>query len=596
MNREEIQEQYIWDLTKIFKDINEFNELYNELKKEIQDYSKNEKIMLESATNFYNAINDYYKITRKLEKLYVYTSLLSDEDTSNNDNQGLKLKITNLYDEWSKNSFFLTTNILKKDYKEIEEYYKEEPKLLDYEIILKEQFRYKEHTLSDEEEKLLSNLSKVFGNNQRTYGLLKDSDINFGNIIDEEEKEVELTCSNYSIYIESKNRKVRKNAFETLYKTYKQFINTFASTLNGKVNENITRAQIRKYNSSLEAALFNDELTKEIYNNLIDTVSNNMDVLFKYYDLKKELLNLKELHLYDIYTPIISNFEKKYSFEDATNLVIDALKVLGDDYITILKDGFTNRWIDVYPTKSKRTGAYSCGSYDTYPYVLLNYQERYNDVSTLAHELGHSMHSYYARKTNDYQYGDYSIFVAEVASTVNEVLLAKHLLKTSKDKEEKLFIIDNLMNLFKSTIYRQTMFAEFEKIIHEDAEQDIPLTADYISNKYYELNKKYFGEGVVVDEEIKYEWSRIPHFYYNFYVYKYATGLSAACKIANDILEGKPNAVENYKKFLSCGTTLNPIESLKLADVDLNKKEVIESAINMFKEIIEEFKEINNNK
>ena len=596
MNREEIQEQYIWDLTKIFKDINEFNELYNELKKEIQDYSKNEKIMLESATNFYNAINDYYKITRKLEKLYVYTSLLSDEDTSNNDNQALKLKITNLYDEWSKNSFFLTTNILKKDYKEIEEYYKEEPKLLDYEIILKEQFRYKEHTLSDEEEKLLSNLSKVFGNNQRTYGLLKDSDINFGNIIDEEGKEVELTCSNYSIYIESKNRKVRKNAFETLYKTYKQFINTFASTLNGKVNENITRAKIRKYNSSLEAALFNDELTKEIYNNLIDTVSNNMDVLFKYYDLKKELLNLEELHLYDIYTPIISNFEKKYSFEDATNLVIDALKVLGDDYITILKDGFTNRWIDVYPTKSKRTGAYSGGSYDTYPYVLLNYQERYNDVSTLAHELGHSMHSYYARKTNDYQYGDYSIFVAEVASTVNEVLLAKHLLKTSKDKEEKLFILDNLMNLFKSTIYRQTMFAEFEKIIHEDAEQDIPLTADYISNKYYELNKKYFGEGVVVDEEIKYEWSRIPHFYYNFYVYKYATGLSAACKIANDILEGKPNAVENYKKFLSCGTTLNPIESLKLADVDLNKKEVIESAINMFKETIEEFKEINNNK
>ena len=590
MNREEIQEQYIWDLTKIFKDINEFNELYNELKKEIQDYSKNEKIMLESATNFYNAINDYYKITRKLEKLYVYTSLLSDEDTSNNNNQALKLRITNLYDEWSKNSFFLTTNILKKDYKEIEEYYKEEPKLLDYEIILKEQFRYKEHTLSDEEEKLLSNLSKVFGNNQRTYGLLKDSDINFGNIIDEEGKEVELTCSNYSIYIESKNRKVRQDAFETLYKTYKQFINTFASTLNGKVNENITRAQIRKYNSSLEAALFNDELTKEIYNNLIDTVSNNMDVLFKYYDLKKELLNLKELHLYDIYTPIISNFEKKYSFEDATNLVIDALKVLGDDYITILKDGFTNRWIDVYPTKSKRTGAYSGGSYDTYPYVLLNYQERYNDVSTLAHELGHSMHSYYARKTNDYQYGDYSIFVAEVASTVNEVLLAKHLLKTSKDKEEKLFILDNLMNLFKSTIYRQTMFAEFEKIIHEDAEQDIPLTADYISNKYYELNKKYFGEGVVVDEEIKYEWSRIPHFYYNFYVYKYATGLSAACKIANDILNNKPNAVENYKKFLSCGTTLNPIESLKLADVDLNKKEVIESAINMFKDTIEEFK------
>ena len=592
MNREDIQEQYTWDLNKVFNNIDEFNKNYDEVKKEIHNYIKHENIMLENATNFYNAINDYYQINRKLEKLYVYTSMLFDENTSNNNNQSLKLKMSNLYDEWGEFSYFITTNILKKDYKEIEEYYKEEPRLLDYEIILKQEFRYKEHTLTDIEEKLLSNMGKLFNNNHMTYSLLKDSDITFDSIKDECGKEVELTCSNYSIYIESTDRRVRQDAFKSLYKTYKQFINTFASTLNGSVNEIITHAKIKKYNSAIEATLYKDELSLDIYNNLIKTVNDNMDILFKYYDLKKELLNVDELHLYDIYTPIVSTFNKKYPIEDGKKLVIESLKVLGEDYINILQEGIENRWIDVYPTKSKRTGAYSNGSYDTYPYVLLNYQGKYNDVSTLAHELGHSMHSYYARSNNDYQYGDYSLFVAEVASTVNELLLSKYLLKTSNEKEEKLFILDNLMTLFKSTIYRQTMFAEFEQDIYNSAEQDIPLTADFLSDKYYELNKKYFGNNVVVDEEIKYEWSRIPHFYYNFYVYKYATGLSAACQIVDNILSGKENAVEDYKNFLKVGSTKNPIDSLKIAGVDLTKKEVIESALKMFDKNIEEFKEI----
>lgn len=596
MNREDIQEQYTWDLNKVFKNIDEFNKNYDEVKKEIHDYIKHENIMLENATNFYNAINDFYQINRKLEKLYVYTSMLFDENTSNNNNQSLKLKMSNLYDEWGEFSYFITTNILKKDYKEIEEYYKEEPRLLDYEIILKQEFRYKDHTLTDIEEKLLSNMGKLFNNNHMTYSLLKDSDITFDNIKDESGKEVELTCSNYSIYIESTDRRVRHDAFKSLYKTYKQFINTFASTLNGSVNEIITHAKIKKYNSAIEATLYKDELSLDIYNNLIKTVNDNMDILFKYYDLKKELLKVDELHLYDIYTPIVSTFNKKYPIEDGKQLVIESLKVLGEDYINILQEGIENRWIDVYPTKSKRTGAYSSGSYDTYPYVLLNYQDQYNDVSTLAHELGHSMHSYYARSNNDYQYGDYSLFVAEVASTVNELLLSKYLLKTSNEKEEKLFILDNLMTLFKSTIYRQTMFAEFEQDIYNSAEQDIPLTADFLSDKYYELNKKYFGNNVVVDEEIKYEWSRIPHFYYNFYVYKYATGLSAACMIVDNILSGKENAVEDYKNFLKVGSTKNPIDSLKIAGVDLTKKEVIESALKMFDNTIEEFKELYNKK
>ena len=319
-----------------------------------------------------------------------------------------------------------------------------------------------------------------------------------------------------------------------------------------------------------------------------------MNILYKYYSLKKEMLKLDELHLYDIYTPIVKNFDKKYPYEEAKETVLKALSILGEDYISTLAKGLENNWVDVYPSLSKRTGGYSGGSYDTAPYILLNYQEKYDDMSTLSHEAGHSMHSYYTRKNNPYQYGDYSIFVAEVASTTNEILLAKYLLKTSNNKEEKLFILDKLMNLFKATIYRQTMFAEFEQAIYQDAENDIPLTADYLSEKYYELNKKYFGSDVTIDEEIQYEWAKIPHFYYNFYVYQYATGLSAACHIANDILSGKENAVENYKSFLKCGSKKNPIDSLKLAGVDLTKKEVVESAINMFNDTIDEFKKLIN--
>ena len=592
MDRNQIDTKYKWDLTQVFRSTKDFEESYKKAEDLIEDFKKYENIMKENAKGFYETINTYYEIARILDKLYVYTSLLSDTNTANNDNQALKIKVSNLLDKWSKASFFVTPTILKKEYQEIEKYYLEEPKLKDYEIILKKEFRYKEHILSDREEKLLSNLTKILNNNYQTYELLKDSDLSFGSILDEEEKEVELTCSNYSIYIESKNRRVRKDAFQTLYKTYKQFINTFASTLSGNINENATIAKIRKYTSTIQWCLYDDELDESIYNNLIETVSNNMNILYKYYALKKEILKLDELHLYDIYTPIVKEFDKKYPYEEAKETVLKALSILGEDYISTLEKGLNNNWVDVYPTPSKRTGGYSGGSYDTEPYILLNYQEKYDDMSTLAHEAGHSMHSYYTRISNPYQYGNYSIFVAEVASTTNEILLAKYLLKTSDNKEEKRFILDKLMNLFKATIYRQTMFAEFEQKIYEDAEKDIPLTADYLSEKYYNLNKKYFGSDVVVDEEIQYEWARIPHFYYNFYVYQYATGLSAACHIANDILSGKENAVENYKSFLKCGSKKNPIDSLKLAGVDLTKKEVVESALNMFNETIEEFKKL----
>lgn len=594
MNREEIADIYKWDLTLIYKNEEEFNKDYETLEKKIAVFYKYEKTMDKNAHSFYETIEEYFSISRLFEKLSVYSHLLFDQDTGNNNNQALQGKISNLYDKFRKVSYFVTPTILKKDYKEIEKYYEEEPKLKEYEITIKNEYRYKKHILSDNEEKLLSNISKILNNNYETYELLKDSDLTFEKIHDEKGNLIELNSSNYSVFMESKNRKVRQEAFTTLYKTYKQFSNTFASTIYGNIKENITIANIKKYNSVIEWCLFPDEVDISVYNNLINSVNDNLDILFKYYDLKKRILELNEIHLYDIYTPIVKEFDKKYPFEEAKETVLKALSVLGDDYIDILKEGMNKRWIDVYPTKNKRSGGYSSGCYDTEPYILLNYQDKYSDISTLAHEAGHSMHSYYTRHNNPYQYGDYAIFVAEVASTVNELLLAKYLLRTSKNKEEKLFILDNLMNLFKATIYRQTMFAEFERNIYNDAENDIPLTADYLSSKYYELNKKYFGKNVIVDEEIKYEWERIPHFYYNFYVYKYATGLSAACHIVEDILSGKKNSVENYKKFLSAGRTKTPLETLKIAGVDLTKKEVVESAINMFNNIIEEFKSLYN--
>ena len=589
MNRENIDKKYTWNLDKIYNSIDSFNEDFDKLKEEINSFIKYEKIMLDNANNFYETLEKYYDLSRKLEKLYMYANLLFDTDTSDNNSQALRGKITNLYSEFNKNTYFIGVLILKLEYSDIEKFYEEEPKLKKYEKILKDEFRYKNHTLSDNEEKLLSSLTKALGNNYDTYELLKDCDLSFGKIKDEEGKVVELTNSNYSVYIESKNREVRKECFTNLYKVYKQYKNTFASLISNNVNEEITTSKIKKYNSSIESSLYKDEIDISVYNNLISSINNNLNILHKYYDLKKKVLNLDKLHLYDIYVPLVEEFDKKYKFEEAVEIVKEALSVLGEDYISILEDAISNRWIDVYPTKNKRTGGYSSGSYDTYPYILLNYQDKYEDMSTLAHELGHSIHSYYSRKYNDYEYSDYSIFVAEVASTVNELLLSKYMLKKVSDKKEKLYILNKLMELIRATVYRQTMFAEFEKEIYELAENDEVLTSDILNKKYYELNKKYFGSNVEIDDEIQYEWERIPHLYYNFYVYKYATGLSCACMIVDNILNGKEEALKNYLEFLKCGSSKNPIDSLKVAGVDVTKKEVVESAIKMFEETILEF-------
>ena len=588
--REEIEEKYKWDLTTIYKDDEEFLKDYDLVNNKIYEIENYRGRILENSKTLLEFLELSDDIDRKMSKLYYYSHLKFDQDTTNIKAQELKGKVDNIFTKYSELSSFIAPEMYKKPYEEVKKLVEENEQLEKYRFNLESFYRFETHKLSEEQEKLLSIFSKVLNSPEHIFESLTDSDMKFGNIKDENGNLVEFTESNYSKFIHSSDREVRKNAFKLLLETYAKYKNTISNTFKENVDYLVGMAKIEKFNSSLEASLFSDNIDATVYNNLIETVHKNLNVLYKYYDLKKEILNLDELHLYDIYVELIKDLDKEYSFEEAKEIVINALSILGDEYINNLKKAFDERWIDVYNNVGKRGGAYSSGFYDTNPFVLLNFEGKLNDVSTLAHELGHSMHTYYSCKNNTYNNSGYKIFVAEVASTVNELILNKYLLKNSKDEKEKLFILNNLMELFKSTIYRQTMFAEFERDMHKKYEDGEILTNELLSNEYYKLNKEYFGPNVVVDEEIKYEWERIPHFYYDFYVYKYAIGLSSACYIVDGIVNNKPNALENYLKFLKSGGSDYPANELKIAGVDVNSSEVIESAIKMFDETINEFK------
>ena len=590
--REEIDDNYKWDLTKVFKNNKEFNAYYDETKKLVDSYPKYQNKVMKNADSLLEALTTFLDISRRIEKLYSYTNMLSDQDISNNKNQELLGRVVNLYELTNKNTYFLRTEIIKEDTSKLDKFYKDNKELLEYKRVLEDVIRYKKYTLSDIEEKLLSETTKALGNNDTTYSYLSDSDMSFGLIKDENDNEVELNDTNYSIYIKSKNRRVRKDAFNKLYSAYQQFRNTLSSTLNGHIKENVTLSHIRGYDSAFQRSLFSDELNSTVYESLVETVHENINVYQNYFKLKKKVLELDNMHLYDVYAEMIKEYNKEYSFDEAKNLIFKALKPLGEEYLKDLEKPFNERWIDIYPNKNKRGGAYSGGSYDTYPYVLLNYQSKIDDVSTIIHELGHSMHSYYTRVNQPYQYGDYPIFVAEVASTTNELLLARYLIENSNDPNEKLAAINHLLELFKATIYRQVMFEEFEKYAYDIVEKDDVITADKLCDKYLDLNRYYFGNSVEVDEEIKYEWERVPHFYYNFYVYKYATSLSAACIIATKILEGDTKTRDKYLEMLKSGSTKSPLDTLKIVGIDMTKKEVYSSAIKMFDKTIDEFEKV----
>lgn len=593
--RDEVSSDFKWDLSTIYKNDDELSKDFENIKKRVNSFKKLDKTFLNSADDLYNTLKEYFDIDMILAKMWSFTHHRYDTDITNSKNQAWKEKVWNLYETFSVNNSFLVPKLLSFGFKNVQKFLEDKKELKkDYDFVLEDIFRNEKHTLSLEEEKLISSLNKAMSNTSKISEMLNDSDLDFGFITLENGDKVKLTDTNYSVYIMSKDRKVRKQAFEKLYKVYKQFNNTFSLLLASYVQKNRAISKVRKFNSSLESSLFNDNISVLVYDNLINIVNKNLPSLYRYYKIKQSAFGLSEMHLYDIYTEISNEDGKKYTFDEAKTLVLDSLSVLGDDYVKILNKAFDEKWIDIYPNKGKVSGAYSGGSYLTNPFLLLNYKGLYHDVSTLAHELGHSVHTYFSCKNNPYQYSDYQIFVAEVASQVNELLFNNYMLDKLESKEEKINILNQILELFKGSIYRQTMFAEFEKEIAFKEQNDVILTSDVINDTYYDLVCKYFGSDVIIDEEIKYEWQRIPHFYYNFYVYKYSTGLAAACHIVKGILEGKENAIENYLAFLKTGGSAYPLEELKIAGVDLTKEEVIQSAMDMFDEYLDKLEKLLN--
>ncbi len=592
MLRSEQKIENTWNLSKIYTSISDYEKDYDVVKKLMVDISKYQTHILDSSKSLLELLDLDQKTERIIGKMANYAYRKYDEDLSNVDSQKLVGNFDKLYTEYSQNGSFIVPEILKGDYSLIEKYIKEEEGLKEYELLLKRIFRNKPHVLSEKEENILSSMQLIAGEPEKIAGIIRNSELQFQTIKDENGNEVKLTNENFMIYLKSRDRKVRKDAFEALYSSYNKYKETLAETLQGHIMVLSNSSKLRGFSSSKEASLFSNRVNTKVYDNLIKVVHDRMNVVYDYFKLKKEALKLDDFCLYDTYVNLEEGIDKKYTYEEAKKIVLDVVKLFGEDYQKTVQSAFDNRWIDIYPNKAKRGGAYSSGSYDTLPYILLNFQGEYNDVSTLIHEMGHSMHSYYSNQNNPYLYSGYKIFVAEVASTVNEMLLNYYMLEHASDNKEKRAILSDMMDLFKSTIYRQTMFSEFEDFIFNEFENGNVLTNELLSNKYYELNKLYFGDDVIINDDIKYEWERIPHLYYDFYVYQYATGLSAACYIVKRILNHEENAVSDYLKFLSTGDSMDPIEELKVAGVDMEDEKVINGAIDMFQEIINEYRSL----
>jgi len=589
MERNEIDQKYKWNLSAIYPDVEAWKQEFDTVKQQLSVFPELEKTMLDSAENLYQTIRQITEIGEQMNRVYTYAHLKYSEDTTKPDSKKLMGEAQNLVTAFSESVAFFNTDLLKLSPDQLEEFFNQHEPLREYEILLRETYRYQPHILSKPEEKILSAFQKERETASDTYETLTSADLKFGEILNEEGESVELTDTNYTLFLRSDNRLVRKMAFKKLYTAYEAHKNTFASLYAGQIEGEKVFARVRNFDSALQMSLSGDHVTPEIYQNIIDSISSHLDVLFRYYRLKKKVLGLKEMHIYDIYLAMLPDSQKKYTYEEAVEEVLSAVGIFGDEYVQILRQGYADGWVDVYPNTGKVGGAFSGGCATTNPYILLNFQNTEEDVSTLAHESGHSMHSYFTRKYNPLQYADYTIFVAEVPSTVNELVLAYYRLEHAQSREEKLSILNHLLELYKATIYRQIMFAEFEKLTHDLSEQGKVLTAELLCDEYYKLNKKYFGDEVVLDQEISMEWMRVPHFYYNFYVYKYAVGLTAASHIVKRIRNHEPNALEDYFAFLKLGSKKNPIESLKVAGVDMTKTDAFDSAVEMFSELLDQF-------
>ena len=592
LKREEVKVEDTWDLTDMYESNEAWEEELNKIEALITEIAGMEGTCLDTAKNLLTVLEKDAACAQKIELAYSYAERLFDQDQKNTKHQSMSAKIMSVYAKYAASTAFISPEIIAASSELLEKYFKEIPELELYRKQIDEIIRMKPHRLSAEMEKLVALTAEMSQGPSDTYSIFNNADLTFPETEDENGEKVRLTHGRFISLLESSDKTVRKNAFEKYYATYEQFLNTLANIYNNQVKQQIFHATARKYNSTLEAAVDENNVSTDVYINLVAIINENLDKMHHYVKLRKKCLGVDELHMYDIYTPMIPDMAKEIPFEEAKETVLKALAPLGEEYVAKVKEGFENRWIDVYENQGKRSGAYSAGSYGAHPYVLLNYNGTLDDMFTIAHEMGHAMHSYYSNENQPYIYSQYKIFVAEVASTCNEILLMEYLLKNTTDKKERAYLLNHYLDSFKGTVFRQTQFAEFEMRTNAMVEAGESLNAENLNALYLELNKKYYGPDMISDKEISYEWARIPHFYYNFYVYQYATGFTSAVAIARSILaEGAP-AVERYKKFLSGGCSDAPVELLKIAGVNLETPAPIQSALDVMGEILDEMESL----
>ena len=592
--REEIDEKYKWNLKDIYADDEEWEKDFKYVEQNLTGYSKFEGRITESAENLLACLKFDEEIGIKLERLYLYSMLAKDSDMRNAKYQGMDDRIKTIYSKVLTASSFIKPELLKTDESKLLELIDSHLDLKIYKQSFNDLLRFRKHTLEREQEELLAMTSEITQVPYNTYSLFTNADIKFPKVADEFGNEIEMTHSRFYSALYSKNRDFRKRAFKAYLKPYRENVNSFSSLFNGNLKANIFYAKARKYNSAREAALFKNNIPASVYDNLVDAVNKNMEPMYRWASLKKELLKLDEIHPYDAYVTLFDQkLEKKYTFEESKKIVLDSLKIMGEDYLSSLNKAFENRWIDVYETKAKRSGAYSSGTtFGVHPYVLLNWSDLLNDVFTLAHEMGHNMHSYYTGLQQPFTYANYSIFLAEVASTFNENLLLDHLINISESKEDKLFLLEKYLNNISTTVYRQVMFAEFESTAHNKIEQGEALTPEVLCQLYKDVYQKYWGPAMVIDEEESYTWARVPHFYYNFYVYQYATGFAASEALALKVKSDGDTAVHKYLDFLKAGSSDYPINILEKAGVNMNSQEPILAVTKKMNQIINEIENL----
>lgn len=590
--RQDIEVRYKWKIENIYADDGQWEKDFARVSEQIAKVSPYQGTLGESAEGLFGCLQELEALDRLLEKLYMYARMRRDEDNGSDTYQSLFSRIEALSVEAGSITAFVVPELSALDEELIKTFMENNSELVVYKHFFNELFRQKEHILSYQEEKILAMSAELSMSTRNIFTMLNNADIKFGTVEDEQGVMMEVTKGRYGRLMESGDRRVRKDTFTALYDSYGKLINTIGATLNGSVKSDIFYAKVRNYPSALEAALDQDNINVRVYDSLITSVHDKLPLLHRYMALRQKMLKVDAIHMYDLYNPLIPEFNMEVPYEKAGEILKLGLMPLGDQYLQQMEKGLSSGWVDVYENQGKTSGAYSWGSYDTQPFILMNYDNKLDDLFTLAHEMGHSMHTFYSNREQPYTYSKYSIFLAEVASTVNESLLIDYLLQKSTDRREKMYLINHYLEQFRGTVFRQTMFAEFEKIIHEKVEQGEALTPQVFNQIYLELNRQYYGPQVVLDDKIAWEWTRIPHFYSSFYVYKYATGFSAATAIKQRIVKEGAPAISRYLDFLSAGNSDYPLEILKKTGVDLTTPQPVNEALDFFGELLQQMESL----